>query len=84
MTDLGFVHNDSVVTTFDEGLSSIERTRSRNLLARHGGLNGRFKEFACIRIARVRHDDVAYHLNFFKAVAVIIQVEIRLDVWRPF
>ena len=50
LTDLGFAHDDSVVATFDEGLSSTERTRSRNLLARHEGLNGRFKEFACILI----------------------------------
>ena len=84
LKNLGFVHDDSVVTGFDEGLSAIERTRRRILLAWHEGLNGRYKEFACIHTARVRHHDVAYYLNFFKAVAVIIQVKIRLDVWRPF
>ena len=50
LTDLGMVHDDSVVTAFDEGVSSIESTRRRNLLARHEGLNERFKEFARILI----------------------------------
>ena len=44
LTDLGFARDDSVVAAFDEGLRAIERTRRRNLLARHEGLDGRFKE----------------------------------------